>query len=85
MRKWAAILAIAGGGWMILVIHSGSLLLATISNYPGLFASRWFQYRGIAPSPEFVWGFNIWLVVSSAVEWVVVGLALRAVLRPFLT
>jgi hypothetical protein len=81
MKKWAAILAMAGAAWMIFVLYSRSLLLATISNYPGVFAGRWVQYRGIAPSLAMVWGFNIWLVLSSAIEWVVLGLLLRGVAR----
>ena len=68
---------------MIIVLVSGSLSLARISNYPGVFAARWVQYRGIAPSAAIVWGFNIWLVLTSAIEWAVVGLLLRFVVRCF--
>jgi hypothetical protein len=81
MKKWAAILAVAGAAWMIGVLYSGSLFLATISNYPGVFAARWVQYRGIAPSSAIIWGFNIWLVLTSAIEWIAVGLVLRAIGR----
>jgi|SRR5207249_3976151 len=81
MKKWAAISAIAGAVWMILVLYSGSIPLATVSNYPGVFAARWVQYRGIAPSSAMVWTFNIFLVLTSAIEWITVGLALRAIAR----
>ena len=81
MRKWAAILAVAGALWMILVLRVGSLPLARLSNYPGTFAARWVQFRGIAPSPTLIWAFNAWLVLTSAIEWVVVGLVLRTVVR----
>ncbi|MGB7011165.1 MAG: hypothetical protein WBD97_12250, partial [Pseudolabrys sp.] len=67
--------------WMILVLQSGSLAVATYSNYPGVFAARWVQYREIAPSATTVWTFNIWLVLTSAVEWVAVGLAPRVMMR----
>jgi hypothetical protein len=84
MKKWAAALAIAGALWMIVVLTTGSLSLARIGNYPGVFTARWVQYRGIAPSSAVVWAFNIWLVITSAVEWVVVGFGVRALLIRFL-
>ena len=81
MKKWAAMLGITGAAWMILVLWSGSLFLARISNYPGVFAARWVQTRGIAPSAAIVWGLNIWLVLTSAIEWIAVGLALHTIAR----
>ena len=84
MKKWAGILAVAGALWMTLVLRFGSLRLARLSNYPGAFGARWVQYRGIGPSPALVLAFNIWLVLTSSIEWVVIGLALRAVLRRLL-
>jgi len=81
MKKWAIILGVAGAIWMILVLHSGSLSLAMISNYPGVFAAKWVQYRGIAPSAAMIWTFNIWLVLTSAIEWIAVGLVLRATMQ----
>jgi len=54
MKKWAAALAIAGALWMIVVLTTGSLSLARIGNYPGVFTARWVQYRGIAPSSAVV-------------------------------
>jgi hypothetical protein len=66
---------------MAFVLYSKSLLLATVSNYPGVFAARWVQFRGIAPSAGIVLAFNIWLVLTSALEWIVVGLVVRSTLR----
>jgi hypothetical protein len=83
MKKWAAGLAVAGALWMIVVLATGSLSLAQISNYPGVFTSRWVQYKGIGPSQVMVWSFNVWLVLTSAIEWIVVGLGLRAVVIRF--
>jgi len=85
MKKWAAIFAFAGALWMIVVLVSGSLLLAEISNYPGVYAARWLQFRGIAPSPAMIWGFKLWLVLTCAVEWLVVGLGVRAIGQRFLS
>lgn len=81
VRRWALIFAVAGALWMILVLQFGSLPLARLSNYPGAFSARWVQYRGIGPSPALVFAFNVWLVLTSSLEWVVIGLALRAMLR----
>lgn len=83
MKKWAIGLGVAGAPWMIIVLTTGSLVLAKVSNYPGVFTARCVQYRGIAPSSGIVWAFNVWLILTSAVEWVVVGLGLRAVLLVF--
>jgi hypothetical protein len=47
----------------------------------GTFAARWLHFRGIATSGALVWVFNVWLVLTSSGEWVVVGLTLSAVLR----
>jgi hypothetical protein len=81
VRRWAVIFAVVGALWMFLVLLFGSLRLAMLSNYPGAFAARWVQYRGIAPSPTLIYAFNVWLVLTSAIEWVAVGLMLRGVLR----
>ena len=81
VRRWAVIFAVAGALWMILVLWFGSLRLAILSNYPGAFAASWVQYRGIAPPPTLIYAFNVWLVLTSAVEWAAVGLMLRGGLR----
>lgn len=81
MTKWAVILGSAGALWMVLVLYSRSLPLAMVSNYPGVFAARWVQYRGIAPSAGTVLAFNIWLVGTSALEWMAVGLLIRPTIR----
>jgi hypothetical protein len=69
---------------MIAALVSRSLVLGEISNYPGVFAARWVQYRGIAPSAAIAWGSNIWLVLTRAIEWEAIGLAVSFALRSFL-
>jgi len=81
MTKWAIVLGIVGAVWMTVLLCTGSPRLAAFSNYPGVFAARWVQYRGIAPSTAMVWAFNIWLILTSAIEWIAVGLAVRAIMR----
>ena len=81
MKKWALVLGLAGALWMVFVLCNKSLTLARVSNYPGVFAARWVQYRGIAPSAGTVLAFNIWLVLTSALEWIAVGLVVRSTIR----
>ena len=81
VRRWAVIFAVAGAVWMVLVLCFGPLRLAVLSNYPGAFAARWVRYRGIAPSTMAVCAFNVWLVLTSSIQWVAIGLVLRTALR----
>ena len=81
MRKWAAILGLTGAGWMRFVILVGDNFLALITNYPGVCAGRWVRRIGIGPSWSVLWIFNIWLVLTSALEWIAVGLLGRAITR----
>jgi hypothetical protein len=81
MKKWAIILGLAGALWMVFVLYSKSLSLALVSNYPGAYAARFVQYRGIGPSAGTILAFNVWLVLTSALEWIAVGLIIRSLLR----
>lgn len=81
MKRWALLIGLAGALWMVLVLYSKSLPLARVSNYPGVFAARWVTYRGIAPSAGTVLAFNIWLVLTSALEWIAVGLVVLLTIR----
>jgi hypothetical protein len=81
MRKWILISGTLGAMWMLMVLRIGSLRLAGISNYGGLWLTYhlpWFQYRGIAPSSTFVWMFDLWLVATSAIQWIIAALILRS-------
>ena len=85
MRNWLVSCGLLGAIWMILVLHGGSLSLARLSNYLGVYAAPWVHYRGIAPSSTTVLAFNVWLVFTSSIEWIVVGLLLRLIGRRLLT
>jgi hypothetical protein len=73
---------------MAFVLYLGSSLLVSISNYPGQLLAEWARnswvfYRGGSPggiSSESVW-IKIWLVVTSALEWAVVGLIVLAIVQ----
>jgi hypothetical protein len=77
-----------GAGWMTFVLYLGSSLLVSVSNYPGQLMAEWARtwwvyYRGGSPgviSSESVW-IKIWLVVTSALEWAVVGLIVLAIVQ----
>lgn len=84
MKKWLIFSDLLGALWMIVVLHSGSLILARVSNNPGVFATRWVHYRGIAPSSATVLAFNVWLVLSSSIEWMAVGFVIRPLCRHML-
>jgi len=52
MKRLIFILGTAGAARMMFVLYGKSLVLAMVSNYPGVFAARWVQYRGIAHLPK---------------------------------
>jgi hypothetical protein len=47
VKRWIVILGIAVAGWMTGVLYSRSLFLMIVSNYPGVLAARWVQYRAL--------------------------------------
>jgi hypothetical protein len=71
---------------MTFVLYLGSSLLVSVSNFPGQLLAKWARnwwvyYRSGSPggiSSESVW-IKIWLVVTSALEWAVVGLIVLAI------
>ena len=84
MKKWLLVLGLAGAAWMGFVLYLGSLRLAMISDYPGFFLARWcVHYGGIAPSLWTLWMFNGLLVLTSALEWVIVGTIALGITRRF--
>ena len=49
MSKTIGIFGIAGAVWMTILLSTGSFKLESLTNYPGIYAARWIQYKGIAP------------------------------------
>ena len=70
---------------MIILLSTRSFTLAWLTDYPGLAAAKWatwwIQYRGIAPPTPLIWTINLWAVLTSAVEWIAIGLAMQTVAR----
>jgi hypothetical protein len=58
---------------MIAVLWWGTPKTALLSNYFGVIVGQRVQFRGIAPPPWFVWAFDIWLVLTSAIQWMVIA------------
>ena len=83
MKKWLLVLGIAGAAWMGLVEYVGSLHLATISNYLGYWLARKCVSYSIAPSVWTLWLFNGVLVITSALQWVALGLVAIAIRQQF--
>ena len=83
MKKWIWMLGFTGAAWMAFVLHQGSYCLALISNYPGVYAGRYVYFRGIAPSPATVSTFNVWLVLTSVLEWIAAGVIARTIVQRF--
>jgi len=84
MRKWLLVLGLAGAAWMTFVLYLGSLRLAMITNYPGFFLARWcVHYGGIAPSLWTLRMFDGLLVLTSSLEWIIVGFLAKGIARRF--
>src|SRR6185369_6005125 len=81
MRKLVISFGLLGAIWMVFLIHSRQIQLAYSSNYPGFLALRSTRFRGIAPPPWMVWGANVWMVLSSGIEWAVVAFVLVSTAR----
>ena len=73
MKRPLVIAALVGAAWMTLVIVEGWYRLAMRTNYPGMLFARFVRYRGIAPSATIVSLFNVWLVLTSALQWAVIA------------
>jgi len=60
--------------------------LAIFSNYPGLWTSNWLsRYGGYGgfpvPTPTFMFVLNLWMVATSAIEWIVIVLLVRKTIQ----
>ena len=79
MRKWALISAILGAVWMLVLIWARSLRLVSLTNYPALWLTA--ALVPIHPVHGSAVTFYAGLVLSSAIQWALVGLLFRAILH----
>ena len=73
MRKWAAISGILGAVWMLVLLWVRSPRLVYITDYPALLLTA-----SLVPFYGRAFIFYASLVLSSAVQWAVIGLLFRA-------
>jgi hypothetical protein len=66
---------------MVWLLHTVSLRGVCLTDYLGLWSFNFLpQFRGIAP-PGNVVLFNIWMVFTSAAQWMIVSWVLRLLTR----
>ena len=75
MRKWAAISGILGAVWMLVLLWARSDGLVFLTNYPALLLTVL-----LVPIDGSAFIFYASLVLSSAIQWAVIGLLFRAIL-----
>src|SRR5215831_3968272 len=76
MRKWAEISGILGAVWMLVLLWVRSVRLVYITDYPALLLTA-----SLVPLHRRAFIFYASLVLSSAIQWAVIGLLFRAVRR----
>jgi len=79
MRKWAVTSGILGAGWMLALLWVRSLRLVFLTNYPALWLTG--ALVPIHPVHGSAVTFYAGLVLSSAIQWALVGLLFRAILH----
>jgi len=81
MRKWVAIFGILGAVWMLVLLWEHSLRLVFLTDYPALLLTA--SLVPIQPFHENAFIFYAAMVVSSAIQWAVIGVVFRAICRTF--
>jgi hypothetical protein len=76
VRKWAAIWGTLGAVWMLVLLWARSPRLVYLTNLPALVLTALF-----VPIDEGPFVFYAALVLSSAIQWAVIGLLFRAILH----
>ena len=79
MRKWAVTSGILGAGWMLALLSARSIRLVFLTNYPALWLTA--SLVPINPIHGSALAFYAGLVLSSAIQWALVGLLFRAILH----
>jgi hypothetical protein len=77
VRKWAAISGILGAVWMLVLLWARSDSLVFFTNYPALWLTA--SLVPIDGGSAFI--FYASLVLSSAIQWPVIGLLFRAIFQ----
>ena len=75
----------AGAGWMMIAIRLVALRAILITNYIGFRTGMMLPEVGREVTLWDVWILNAWLVVTGGIEFALLGLLLRFVIRRFST
>jgi hypothetical protein len=87
VRKWAAISGILGATWMLVLLWADSQRLVHLTNYPAQRLVYLTTYPALLLTVSLVsihgtvFIFYAALVLSSAIQWAVIGLLFRAILQ----
>jgi hypothetical protein len=76
MRKWAAISGILGAVWMLVLLWVRSPRLVFVTDYPALLLTA-----SLVPLHGRAFIFYASLVLSSAIQWAVIGLIFRTIFQ----
>jgi hypothetical protein len=79
MKKWVAVFGILGAVWMLVLLWEHSLRLVLLTDYPALLLTA--SLVPIQPIHENAFIFYAAMVVSSAIQWAVIGVVFRAICR----
>jgi hypothetical protein len=76
VKKWASIWGTLGAVWMVVLLWARSPRLVVLTNYPALLLTAL-----LVPIDGSAFMFYASLVLSSAIQWAVIGLLFRAILQ----
>ena len=79
MKKWAVIWGTLGAAWMLVLLWAHSPRLVYLTSYPALWLTA--VLVPIHPIHGSAFTFYAGLVLSSAMQWALVGLLFRAILH----
>jgi hypothetical protein len=77
VRKWVAVSGLLGGAWMVVLLSARSFRLAYLTNYTAL----WLTASVVSARDVSHFIYYASLVLSSAIQWAVIGLLFRAILQ----
>ena len=80
VKKWILVSSLLGAIWMLVLIWTDSLRWAVHTNYLAFLLAGFVFNIGLTPRTA-RFALYAFLVVSSAIEWGVIGIALRLILK----
>jgi hypothetical protein len=82
MKRLPLLLGLLGAAWMALAIQIVAVRAVFLTNYIGYRTAVMLPQIGREiPLWQDVWIFNSWLVLTSAIEWALVGFVIQFAIR----